>query len=112
MQADQAIFKDGKWQHFLDGKIVSQRKYERRYPPPQRAEGQAFMCANDGNWPVISKLSLACDPDQVEEMRARNKANGINVDYRPDGAAIIPDASAYKALRRYEGVRDRDSYTE
>lgn len=112
MKSDQAVLKGDKWEFYLDGNRVTQKTYERRYPPPKIEQGDTFMCAKDTNWPVVSKLSLACDPSQVEEMRARNKANGINVDYRPDGAAIIPDEAAYKRLRRYEGVRDRDSYSE
>ena len=63
-------------------------------------------------WPVVSKLGLACDPSQVSEMNERNRKNGINATYRPDGACVIPDASDYKKLRRLEGFRDRDSYSE
>ena len=112
MKSDQAILKGGRWSYYLDGKRVTQKSYERRYPPPKREEGQAFMCASNGNWPVVSKLSLACDPSQVEEMNARNKAHGINAQYRADGACVIADAADYKRLRRYEGFRDRDSYSE
>lgn len=96
--------------YYLGGRIVSQRKYEKRYPPP-KCDGVP-MCAPCGNWPVVSTLSVACDPSQISEMRARNKANGVNVDYNSQGHAIIPDADAYRRLRRLEGVRDRDSYSE
>lgn len=112
MSGDQAVLKGDKWVYYLDGKVVSQRKYERRYPPPKREEGQAFMCASDGNWPVISRLSLACDPSQVAEMNERNRRAGIHAEYRADGACVIPDAADYKRLRRLEGFRDRDSYSE
>lgn len=112
MSVDRAVYKNGKWRHYLDGKLVSQKKYERRYPPTKIQEGQSFMCANDGNWPVVSKLSLACDPSQVEEMNARNKSHGINAQYRADGACVIADEADYKRLRRLEGYRDKNSYTE
>lgn len=76
---------------------------------PTRVKSKRGGCAT---WPVVSKLGLACDPTQVDEMNQRNRKHGIQVSYRPDGAAIIPDESNYKKLRRLEGFRMRDSYSE
>lgn len=111
MKADQAILKGDRWQYYLDGKRVTQKSYEKRYPPPKREEGQAFMCASNKNWPVISKLTLACDPSDVEARNDVCKANGITgVTYRPDGSCEISDASAYRRIRRFEGLIDKDGY--
>jgi hypothetical protein len=64
-----------------------------------------------GRWPIKS-VALAVHPDQVAEANARNKAHGVNVQYEPStGKAVIPDAAAYKRLRRIEGVIDRDGYS-
>ena len=77
-----------------------------------RAEQQK-RSKGTGRWPVVSRLSLACDPSQVNEYNERNKKLGLaGVMYRPNGDCEISDEGAYKRLRRYEGFRDRDSYTE
>lgn len=64
-----------------------------------------------GKWPLTS-AALAVHPDQVAEANERNKSHGVNVEYHPDtGRAIIPDAAAFKRLRKLEGVYDRDGYS-
>lgn len=64
-----------------------------------------------GKWPLKS-AALAVHPDQVAEANERNRQHGVNVEYHPNtGKAIIPDAAAYKRLRKLEGVHDRDGYS-
>ena len=109
IQDKQVLGKHG-WLYYLDGRLVSQKKYERRYPPPKAVTGE-FFCPNDKSWPMVSKLSLACDPDDVQDRNEVMKANGLHgVTYRPDGACEISDESAYKRLRKFEGVFNRDGY--
>jgi hypothetical protein len=61
-------------------------------------------------WPMKME-ALAVHPDQVEQMNARNKRHGINVQYEPKyGMAIIPDEGEYKKLRKLEQVHHNNAF--
>lgn len=63
-------------------------------------------------WPMKCE-ALAVHPDQVEQMNERNRRHGVNVQYEPKhGLAIIPDAAAYKRLRRLERCHFNNSYND
>lgn len=63
-------------------------------------------------WPMKCE-ALAVHPRQVEQMNARNKRHGINVQYEPKhGLAIIPDEGEYKKLRRLHGVHHNNAYND
>lgn len=60
-------------------------------------------------WPLVS-LGMGVHPDQIAEATARNKAHGVNVQYRRDGRAVIPDAGERKKLMKLDGVFDKDAF--
>ena len=61
-------------------------------------------------WPHCS-AALAVHPDQVAEANERNRRHGVGeVQYRPDGRAIIPSEAAKKKLLRLERMHDRDAW--
>ncbi len=63
-------------------------------------------------WPLKCE-ALAVHPDQVQEFNDRNKAHGVNVTYDPKtGIAIVPDAAAYKRLRRVSGFHFNNAYDD
>ena len=97
--------------YFADGVEVTEAEFAGHFPPAP--EGPLFGGAPSApaRWPLRS-AALAVHTDQVVEANERNKKHGVNVTYDPQsGRAIIPDAAAYKRLRKLEGVHDKDSYT-
>jgi len=58
-------------------------------------------------WPMVSD-ALAVHPKQVEEANARNKRHGVNVQYLPNGQAVLPDRNERKKLLRLERYHDND----
>lgn len=92
---------------YIGGVAMSAAEYRRM----QRASkpGGGKRRRQRAKWPLVG-TALACHPDQVGEMNERNKRLGVNVEYRPDGRPVIPDAGAFKRLRKAEGVVDKDGF--
>lgn len=95
----------GKKEYYRDGVQKTKADFDRAFPdkpigPP--------MTAAPANWQNFESIALAVHPDQVAEATARNKRNGVNVTYKPDGTAVIPDRAARTALMRLEGMHDNE----
>lgn len=72
--------------------------------------GSTAVGVNPACWPMLSD-ALAVHPSQAQAATDRNRKHGVPVSYDPkDGRAIIPDAGAYKKLRRLEGVHFNNSF--
>lgn len=61
-------------------------------------------------WPLISD-AMGVHPKQVEQANARNKRHGVNVTYKKNGQAVIPDRGERRKLLKLEGFVDRSSFT-
>jgi uncharacterized protein YigE (DUF2233 family) len=101
----------GEWEdcltYFIDGKEVSEEEFAEAFPD---REGMPNFGHRSGCWPMMSD-ACAVHPKQVEQANARNKRHGVNVEYSPNsGRAIIPDAKAYKKLRKLEGYHFNNGY--
>lgn len=71
------------------------------------AGGDTLAGHQPGCWPQLS-MAMAVHPKQVQEANERNKRHGVNVTYRRDGMAVIPDRKERKKLARLEGFRDNN----
>ena len=105
--------KNGQWvddhHFFVDGKEVTEAEFLDAFPDQEINSDGIMFGHRPGCWPMIGDAT-AVHPKQVEEARARNKRHGVNVDYLPNGRAVIPDAEAYKKLRRLEGYHFNNGY--
>lgn len=54
--------------------------------------------------------ALGVMPDQVEEARSRNRAIGLDLDYKPNGEAIITGKEQWRRAVKAQGLVDRSSY--
>jgi hypothetical protein len=93
--------------YFLDNRQVSREEFDTAFPRVQDAQEDAPV----GNRPwtrAIASDALAVHPSQLDEVRERNRKQGLEVDYAPDGRPLLKDRDQRKRLLRIEGVHDRD----
>lgn len=103
----------GKKLFFIDGEEVTAEEYAATVHPWKIKDLLSKMRPPGGTqaagWPKTS-LALACHPEQVAEMNARNKQHGVGTRYSADGVAHVPDAADFRRLQRLEKVHDNDSF--
>jgi hypothetical protein len=98
--------RDGKTaRFFLDGEEVTREQFDAAFPPKPDLPG-SFASCQGACWPQES-VALAVHPDQVAEANERNKAHGVNVTYKADGTAVVPDRGERRRLLRLEGYHDK-----
>ena len=68
------------------------------------AEGDGFT-HNPGNWPMKSE-ALGVHPSQIGEAKAMLAKKGVDVDYTPDGRAILRTQRHRKQVAEAEGFFD------
>ncbi len=89
---------------FLGDKKVSREEFESVFRPKEigPTRGQTASC-----WPMKSD-GMACHPEQISEIMARNKRHGITgVSYDSDGTAVLADRGARRDLMALEGCHDK-----
>jgi hypothetical protein len=92
----------------LDGQEVTAEQFEQCFPSSLdlAEEGECLPAQTSSCWPMLSE-GLAVHPRQIEQARARNRRHGVNVDYTPDGRAILMDRGQRRDLLRLEGYHDK-----
>jgi hypothetical protein len=75
----------------------------------QRNWGAEMSGTNADAWkkPLLSN-ALAVHPDQIPEAMAHARANGVNVDFHPDGRAILRSRGERKKYAKARGQIDQD----
>lgn len=106
---DEVLVRISKEQYDRINRAVERAKFNtQRKQGGKRGKGEAPGAGHC--WPMSCE-ALAVHPRQVEQMNARNKRHGINVQYEPKhGLAQIPDEGEYKKLRKLEGAHHNNSY--
>jgi hypothetical protein len=98
---------------YIDGKEVTAEEYAETIHPWKIKDLLGKMKAPGGTqasgWPKTS-VALACHPDQVAEMNARNKQHGIGTRYDASGTAHVPDAADFRKIQKLERLHDNDSF--
>ena len=94
----------------IDGKEVTEAEY--RAATPDRFEeiveaGETAQSQTTTLWPLLSD-SLGVSPQHIPEAVARNKRNGVNVDYCPKtGRAILNSPGERAKLIKLENFVDK-----
>lgn len=97
--------KPGQETYWIDGVEVDKEAFDLAFPNKPLGDGPGGC--NLGCWPMLSD-ALSVHPKQVEQANARNKKHGVNVEYRPDGKAVVPDRAARKRVLRLEKFHDNN----
>lgn len=92
--------------YFKDGEVATKEEFDAAFPPKELGVPGG---TRPSTWPMES-VALGVHPNQVEAARARNKAAGINVDYTPEGKAVIPDNGARKAILKAAQMHDNAGF--
>lgn len=93
--------------YYLNGKRVSLKRLLERYPDALDNFIPQLALGTSSGWPMVSD-ALAVHPKQVDQANARAKRHGIQVQYRPDGRPVIPDASNRYKLLKLEAFHDNN----
>ena len=104
---DQAVYRKGKWEYFLDGKAVSQRTYEKRYPPVERTGGRNLMTQSTTAYPKTSD-GMAVHPNQREEAMADAKAKGVDTFFNEQGQPVFTSRLHQKQYIARYGFHNND----
>lgn len=99
--------KDG-WHYFVAGKEVTQKQYEKLYPP-LTTDGRIglFMTASTRSWPYTSR-SVGCHPLDREKFIAAAKAEGVPTDYDQRGHAIFTSREHQRRFAKAFGMANFD----
>jgi hypothetical protein len=94
--------------YFLNNVEVTQKEYEKTYPPPKLGGGKDLGVG--WNRPTMSD-SMGVHTSQIEEAEARNRRCGINITYdRTTGQAIVPSRVEQRKLMKVMGLRDNNAF--
>ena len=89
--------------YLQEGQQVSREEFFAAFPAQKAAAGPVSLLG----WKPIFSDARAVHPDQVQEARSRNLRHGVNVDYLPDGRAVLDSRQKRKALLKLEHCHDR-----
>lgn len=97
--------RNGASEHFIDGVPATQEEVDAAFP--SKPIGLPLLAQTSSCWPMKSD-ALAVHPKQIEQVRARNKKHGLNIEYAPDGRPILQDRGMRRDLMKIEGVHDNN----
>ncbi len=97
-----------KTRYYLDGKEVTKEEFDLAVPDAPKAQEGAAPGNRPWTRPILSD-ALAVHPDQVDEVMARNREHGLEIEYeREFGRPILKDRDQRRRLMKIEGVHDRN----
>lgn len=96
-----------KTRYILDGAEVTKEEFDRAFPDKPIRHGDDL--AIGWHKPVLSD-ALAVHPAQIPAAMARDKANGLNVEYTPDGRPILTSQGQKRKMMRSLGVHENNCY--
>lgn len=100
--------KAGEPHYFVDGSEVTEAAFREAFPD-RSGDGPIAPVNYNASWPVLSD-ALAVHPDQIPEAAAHAKARGVNIDFAPDGRAILTSAAHQKQAAKLYGYRPKRGY--
>lgn len=110
MKPDRAVLVGDDWKHFLDGKEVTEAEYETRYPPPAPCQpGDNIGGMHPKGWPIISN-ALAVHARQIPAAKKFALEQGVNIEFTPEGRAILNSPEHRRAYAKSRGCMDLDAY--
>lgn len=99
--------RDGTCDYLIEGRSATKEEFDAAFPPQPDFLDVPPMSSSASAWPMYSD-AMGVHPKQIEEARARNRAHGIQIDYLPDGRAILTDRGSRRDLMRIEGYHDNN----
>lgn len=102
---------DGKHEYFVDGKPVTRRVYEKRFPSKlKELRGQTAMTQRPSCWPQENwALGVGAHPHRQAELHAKYKAAGINVEINKWGNPIIRSRGQLREICKVEKCVNYDA---
>lgn len=68
--------------------------------------GNAF---GGGKWPVLSE-SMGVQPDEIPEAMKQARDRGCNLNFTPDGRAILENPAHHRQACRATGMKDKSAF--
>jgi hypothetical protein len=105
---DRAVHRKDGWHYFIAGQEVTQKAYEKLYPPlPVDGRIGQFMTPSTKAWPYTSN-SVGCHPiDRQAFMTAAAKA-GVPTEFNMQGKAVFTSREHQKQYAKAFGLANFD----
>ncbi len=92
-------------QFWIDGKMVSEKEFWRRFPPAQEA---ATGPCSLSSVPKMVSSSVAVHPDQVEEAVESAKRKGVPTEFQRDGRPVFTSRAHQRRYLKAYAMHNND----